>query len=345
MFCPICRLPIARRLRALLSRLFALAVLVALGACDGADSPVAPTGADEALPPSAEPPPGEAVAGGDMALLTTSQRIVFTSARKGGRDIFTMDPQGYNIVRRTATVVEESNPAWSYDNKCIAMVRFRGDTSKPQLQDIYLMNADGTNKRWARSSPSSFSITEPSWSPDGSTLVVTVLFQYTPYLATMKVSTGEMAFVTLGGKIVQGRRPSYDPTGKEILYIGPGGRTIDGVRPEENIGYRYVSSDTEVDRPTYSPDGSKIAYSKWIAGTSNRDIFVYTSRPCCTTKRLTTHAAIDWQPTWSPDGTKIAFSSTRSGQYQTWTMNAATGGNLTRITHTSTIEKDPAWSH
>jgi Tol biopolymer transport system component len=206
------------------------------------------------------------------------------------------------------------------------------------------MNADGTNKRWARSLPSWFGITEPSWSPDGSTLVVTVLFQYTPYLATMKVSTGEMAFVTLGGKTVQGRRPSYDPTGKKILYIGPAGRTIEAVHPESDTGYLYVSSDAGVDRPTYSPDGTKIAYSKPIAGTYNRDIFVYTLASGAT-KRLTTHAAIDWQPSWSPDGTKIAFSSTRSGQYQIWTMNAATGGNLTRITHTSTIEKDPAWSH
>jgi WD40-like Beta Propeller Repeat len=134
MFCPICRLPIARRLRALLSRLLALAVLVALGACDGGDSPLEPADtpaapAEEALVPADQP------AAPDLALATTGQRIVFTSARKGGRDIFTMDPQGYNIVRRTATVVEESDPAWSYDNKRIAMVRMRPDGSNTLHQD------------------------------------------------------------------------------------------------------------------------------------------------------------------------------------------------------------------
>ncbi len=343
--CSIYRQPMPKSRRSPLARLLTLAALAAVGACDTAESPLAP--GDESAPsaPVAEPAPTEAVAGGDIAALTTWQRIAFVSARKGGRDIYTMDPQGYNIVRRTATAEEENYPAWSYDNKRIAMVRMRPDASNTLRQDIYLMNADGTNKRWARSAtPTIYSITEPSWSPDGSHLVVTVVYQYTPYLATMKVSTGELKFVTLGGKIVRGRQPTYDPTGKGILFVGPTGRTIQTVYPEKNIGYLHVSSDTEVEGPTFSPDGARIAYAKAIAGSYNRDIFVYTLYGG-TTKRLTSHATVDWQPTWSPDGTKIAFSSARSGQYQIWTMNAATGGNLTRITHTSTMERDPAWSH
>jgi TolB protein len=61
--------------------------------------------------------------------------------------------------------------------------------------------------------------------------------------------------------------------------------------------------------------------------------------------RLTSNPAYDGVPTWSPDGSRIAFESTRSGKSQIWTMNAATGGSQTRITHTATDEKYPAWSH
>ena len=61
-------------------------------------------------------------------------------------------------------------------------------------------------------------------------------------------------------------------------------------------------------------------------------------------KRLTFSSSFDGIPTYSPDGTKIAFESLRSGQVQIWTMSA-TGGTATRITHTSTIEAWPSWSH
>lgn len=47
----------------------------------------------------------------------------------------------------------------------------------------------------------------------------------------------------------------------------------------------------------------------------------------------------------SRDGSKIAFTSERSGTAQIWTMNSATGGSLLRITHTTTPERYPSWSH
>jgi TolB protein len=65
-----------------------------------------------------------------------------------------------------------------------------------------------------------------------------------------------------------------------------------------------------------------------------------------TTKRMTWSAKDDNSPTWSPDGSRIAFTSRRSGLLQIWTMNAATGGDLTRLTHTTaSAELYPQWSH
>jgi TolB protein len=57
------------------------------------------------------------------------------------------------------------------------------------------------------------------------------------------------------------------------------------------------------------------------------------------TNRLTFSTAADRNATWSPDGTKIAFSSERTGKSQIWTMNSATGGSLTQLTHTSSAER------
>jgi Tol biopolymer transport system component len=328
--------------RSVLPQPIVLAALLALGACDGSEHPLAPTG--EASAPADEETvvAADQAATHELALATTAQRILFTSIRKGTYDLFKMDPQGNSVVRLTSFMDYEVEPAWSYDNKSIALVRPRPDPSSLKYLDIYLMNADGSNKRWARSLPSSFNIASPSWSPDGSRLVVTVTLGGVSYLATMDVATGQMAFVMLAGKPLQGRYPSYDKTGTKIFYLGATAKTVEMVDPAGNQAWWVFSATTAMSRPRVSPDGTKIAYEKRVG--TNTDIYVqalWNGTP----KRLTTHSGVDAAPTWSPDGSKLAFASTRSGKYQIWTMNAATGGSLTRITHTTVNETDPAWSH
>src|SRR5919197_6403266 len=133
-----------------------LALSLTIAACDAGDSPLAPDGAEPAAPESAPP---------DMApdLLTagTGPRILFSSSRSGGTDIYRMDPNGNNVVRVTSFSGPDETPAWSGDNKRIAFVRQRVDASNVSRDDIYLMNADATGKRWARSGPLDFNITNP----------------------------------------------------------------------------------------------------------------------------------------------------------------------------------------
>jgi TolB protein len=334
--------PMLRSRRSALPSLLALAALAALGACDSAESPLAPGNESAASIPVAEPAQTEAVAGGDIAALTTSQRIVFTSARKGGYDIFKMDPQGNNVVRLTTFAKYERNPAWSWDNKRIAMVRPRLDASNVQHSDIYLMNADGSNGHWARSTPFPYNLDYPTWSPDGSRILLTIEQLGKPYLATLTLATGQVKFVTSGGTGVQGDYPSYDPTGKKIAYVTAYGHKLDQVNVDGSGHTTLVDvAAASITSPAFSPDGKRIAFDQNDAG--NIDIWVdnFTEG---TLKRLTSSPANDWDPTWSPDGSKIAFVSDRSGWSQIWTMTA-TGGNLVRITHTAATEIHPAWSH
>lgn len=88
-----------------------LAVALTVGACGG-DNPLAP--ADQGAP--ADQPASSDAAGA----LVTAQRIVFTSYRNGQYDIYKMDPAGQNVVRLTSMSTEESEPAWSPDNKRVA---------------------------------------------------------------------------------------------------------------------------------------------------------------------------------------------------------------------------------
>ena len=62
--------------------------------------------------------------------------------------------------------------------------------------------------------------------------------------------------------------------------------------------------------PSWSPDGSKIAFTSFRDG--NAEIHVMNadgSDPI----NLTNNPAWDYAPAWSPDGTRIAFASFRDG--------------------------------
>lgn len=326
--------PILGSSRSVLLRLFAVALSVALGACGATDDPLAPAAADEALAPASES------AAPNYVLTGTSQRIVFNSARKGGYDIFKMDPLGYNVVGLT-TSAYAGEPAWSQNNSRIAMVRERLDASKVGHTDIYVINADGTNGHWARATPFPYNLRYPSWSPDGSRILLTIQQLGKPYLATLILATGQIKFVTSAGIGVQGNYPSYNRAGTKIVFVSPSGTSFQEMNTDGTARKVLASFAKTLSEPRYSPDGGKIAFE--MLDGLNIDIYVWNLTTHVNT-RLTTSSGIDEQATWSPDGSRIAFMSTRTGQPQIWTMSP-TGANQVRITRTNTAEKDPAWSH
>jgi TolB protein len=88
--------------------------------------------------------------------------IVFTSLRDGDLDIYTMDKDGNNVKRLTNELGYDGGPFWSYDGKQIVYRAFHPETEKekgdylsllkenlirPSKLDLWVMNADGTNKR------------------------------------------------------------------------------------------------------------------------------------------------------------------------------------------------------
>jgi Tol biopolymer transport system component len=325
--------PIPRMFASRLSRLLFLAVPLALAACDGAESPLAPVDAPAA--PAVEPPVSA------LLTATADQRIVFQSYRSGNGDIYKMDTKGSHLVRLTGTSDEDRVPAWSYDNTRIALVRPRLDASNVSHDDIYVINADGTGGHWARSQPSPWRLGDPSWSPDGSHLVLYVVVGSIAYLGRMDLATGQISLINGAGVNYEGQQPSYDRTGQKIVYVGPGLKNVYQIKADGTGLKVLVSSTAYVQKPAYSPDGKKLAYSKTVTG--DVELFVK-NLVDGTTRRLTTSAGEDYWPSWSPDGSRIAFISRRSGTLQIWTMGA-NGGSPLRITNTTGTELYPQWSH
>ena len=96
--------------------------------------------------------------------------------------------------------------------------------------------------------------------------------------------------------------------------------------------------------PTWSPDGSKIAFSSYRDGKG--DIYVMNADGS-DVKKITDDEFGEVGPTWSPDGSRIAFSSRRDHRSYIYVINAD-GSNLTRITESrgeySGGDSEPAWS-
>ncbi|MFA5034618.1 MAG: FlgD immunoglobulin-like domain containing protein [Candidatus Margulisiibacteriota bacterium] len=103
---------------------------------------------------------------------------------------------------------------------------------------------------------------------------------------------------------------------------------------------QLTSSDAWDFEPSWSPDGSKLAFSSNRSG--DYDIWVMNENGTGLAN-LTSNPAYDGKPSWSPDGAKIAFVSDRSGNKDIWSMNAD-GTNLKQLTDLTIIDTDPTWS-
>ena len=187
---------------------FALTLLAALAGCDQPTAPAGDSQSPEGLAPSA-------------LVTSVNSRIVFLSYTDEESDIYTIGPGGGGLTRLTSWAGSEWEPTWSWDHRQLAMVRWRMGADKVEHGDIFLMNADGSNKRWARSALPAFEMFEPSWSPDGKRLVMTIRLGNSGadiYLATLELGSDTVQYVAPKGVYrIYGRQASWDPTGTSIV--------------------------------------------------------------------------------------------------------------------------------
>jgi Tol biopolymer transport system component len=90
------------------------------------------------------------------------KRIVFTSLRDGDLDVYVMDADGSNVVRLTDELGYDGGPFFSYDGTKIVYRAYHPQTEteradylrlleqdmiRPSKLEIFVMDADGSNKR------------------------------------------------------------------------------------------------------------------------------------------------------------------------------------------------------
>jgi Tol biopolymer transport system component len=328
-----------RRLARVYRRILVLAVPAALAGCQDGGDVLAPESAGAAGEVSS--PASEAVATEAVASLTAAGRIAFSAfVSPEGSDVWTMSSTGGGMTRLTSFTGDEINPVWSPDHQRIAFQRARNGKL-----DIYLMNADGTNKHWALPTAPAYPLSAPSWSPDGKSILVHVWLTSStskPFVGKIDLASKTWTLLAPANYYagLVGWYPTYDKDGKWIYYVDGTHHVVRRFQPYG--GDYYVNGfGGSVDELAFSPDGTKLALSM-VYDLKNREILVE-NLSTHQSKRLTDNSANDNHPAWSPDGTLIAFASDRSGKFQIYTMNSSTGGNLHKITNKTNGAGYPSW--
>ena len=122
---------------------------------------------------------------GDPDWSPDGSQIAFTSERTNGLSIFVMDPDGANVSQLTEGPFDVI-PKWSPDGKRIA---FEAMLGLGHGRQIYVMNADGTN-RWQVSEPiPQAGMFMMGWSPDGKKILYTAAIDLLVMKSSLVIAT------------------------------------------------------------------------------------------------------------------------------------------------------------
>ncbi len=242
------------------------------------------------------------------------------------------------------------------------------------LEDIYVMNSDGSNKRNLTSLSTPHKECVPRWSPDKSKIayflcgasdssqiyVINANGTSNNYLGVEGGSlcwspggtiicyvapttpTTICLIPAAGGvpvSVVPGTDPSWSPSGTTIVFdgTGPSGTQIGTVHPDGSSPATLTSGLTASTNPSYSPDGTKILYIySGNVMTMNPD----GSNPVPLTSYGTGGV---YTPVWSPDGSKIAYVYDSGSGFNVYVMSNS-GSNVTLISSNAANGTAVHWS-
>ncbi len=267
-------------------------------------------------------------------------RLAFRSNRDGDSEIFVMNADGSQVTQLTYNDVADGWPTWAPDGRRLAYHSpLDGD------YEIYVIGADGMGE--TQVTYNEYLDLRPAWSPDGAHIAFESDRDGDREIFVMNADgTGVRQLTDSDGEDMM---PAWSPDGTRLVFISDRDED-DGDRDRETEIYVMNSDGTNVTRlthsdgsdvsPTWSPDGSFLAFSSDRVG--DLEIYVMNSHGTNVT-RLTYSDGWDVLPTWSPDGRYLAFSSNRDGDWEIYVMKPD-GTRVTQVTDNPASDVHPAWS-
>lgn len=196
----------------------------------------------------------------------------FEEDRFASEELYVMKADGSGRRRLTHTLADESEPVFSPDGTKIA---FRYANEETGREGIQLINADGTGRTTLLSGEAS----EPSWSPDGTKIA----YAGPGGIWVVDVASGARTQLTSGPAIES--EPDWSPDGTKIVYVSdPLVETSTSLFSNPDVWVMDADGSNPIqlthdrladEEPAFSPDGTKILYTRRRPQTDLHAIFEY----------------------------------------------------------------------
>ena len=249
-----------------------------------------------------------------------------------------------NLEKLTDNPYMDTEPDWNPDDSKIIYMQYFSDWWT--ALHIAEMNADGTGKRQIIPHDD-YAYWHAKYSPDGTKIAYE---SYIGALTLKYVNNGTVEILVPGEWGYFGVRSYWSPDSKKIVYsrlddsIGRAEIWIYDLEARTNI--KLTNENVEERYPTWSPDGTKIAYQ--------REGDIWLMNPDGTEKvDITNTSNIYEDPySWSPDSSMIAYTSFEilpDGERVSFNdisvINRDGTGMAKLTTDNSFHDSHPAWSH
>lgn len=256
-------------------------------------------------------------------------RIAFLQYVNGAARLYSINEDGTDL-RLLSSQASFGAPSWSPDGRRVAFATVRGTS-----RGIAVVDVDGSNARQLAEIPDLYS--GPAWSPSGQSIAYIVQIDGREW-RIMQMDADGRNHREIAAPAGYKDELSWSPDGQALAFVLERRICILAASGGE------LSCPVEGSSPAWSPDGTHLAFSGWIADPPNRDIYVLEIRGGAIA-RLTTDPRDEWAGSWSPDGKRIVFERGRSGiqgGYDLFVMNVD-GSTVRPLSDGSTISFAPAW--